>query len=140
MTPHDKIRILLIEDDSADVILTMEVFKSIGSPVEIHSVSEWDAALRYFEKNTCPDIILMDLNLPKRHGLEILREIRGGMHLKRVPVIILTTSDNQSDIDAAYEAGANCFLTKPVGLTEFMELARRLDEFWFKKAQWPSKP
>ena len=112
--------ILLVEDNPADILLTMEAFKECAIPHELNTVNDGEEAVSYlkragkFADAVRPDIILLDVNLPKKNGFEVLAEIKQDPDLKRIPVIILSTSGSKHDIRKAYELHANCYLIKPV--------------------------
>ena len=135
--------LLLVEDDPGDVELMRESLCTTTLTVEMHVVDDGVKALQYLRKigPFCdaprPDMVLLDLNMPKMGGRDVLREIRKDDALKDMPVIILTTSDADADIAACYLLGANCYLTKPVGLDAFNTFMRTLEDFWFTLAKLP---
>lgn len=138
-------QILLVEDMAADVRLTREVLREAGVPHVLHVASDGDAALsmvreaqRYGEGGF-PDLVLLDLNLPGRSGREVLAELKADPELRRIPVVVLSTSSAESDILACYNAHANCYVTKPVELDDFFEFARSLRDFWLKRAVLPTR-
>lgn len=138
-----KPRILLVEDNPADIRLTKEALKESDSETILDVVTDGEEALDFlFLRNTHstaqrPDIILLDLNLPKRTGLEVLKEVKADESLKKIPVIVLTTSDAHHDITRAYEAHANCYILKPVDFDEFAEVIRLIETFWLRTAKLP---
>jgi two-component system, chemotaxis family, response regulator Rcp1 len=137
------IEILLVEDNPADVRLTIEVFKDARVHSHLSVVEDGVEALaflRHEEKYAHaprPDIVLLDLNLPKKDGLQVLAEIKEDENLKRIPVIILTTSQAEEDIIRTSDLHANCFITKPVALEEFIKVVESLKEFWLTVAKLP---
>jgi len=137
------IEILLVEDNPADVRLTIEVFKDARVHSHLSVVEDGVEALAFLrhEKKYAhvprPDIVLLDLNLPKKDGLQVLAEIKEDENLKRIPVIILTTSQAEEDIIRTSDLHANCFITKPVALEEFIKVVESLKEFWLTVAKLP---
>ena len=137
------IDILLVEDDPGDVDLTKESLKQSKVAVNLQVVTDGVKALQYLRREGSytdavrPDVILLDLNLPKRDGREVLCEIKQDEDLKRIPVVILTTSDSETDILKSYGLGANCYVTKPVGLDQFSKVVRAIEEFWFSVVKLP---
>ena len=138
---ENKIEILLIEDNPADARLIVEVLDKLKA--KIHLARDGTEAMDYLNKkgkykgSICPSIIILDLNLPKKDGREILKEIKQNEKLKKVPVIILTTSRDYNDIKSSYCNYASAYLTKPTDLNEFMGLIESFENFWFKWATLP---
>lgn len=130
--------ILLIEDNPADIVLTKEAFKECGSDHNITALKDGEEALKYLRNDADvknyihPDIILLDLNLPKRDGREILSKIRSDYRLHDIPVIILSTSQNEEDVFTAYRLKANCYISKPIDLSHFFNIIESIDRFWLK--------
>jgi chemotaxis family two-component system response regulator Rcp1 len=138
------IEILLVEDNPGDVRLTLEAFKEGKVQNHIEVVNDGVEAMAflrreapYFDVQT-PDLILLDLNLPRKDGREVLREIKEDDILKSIPVIILTTSKTEQDILMTYHLHANCYLIKPIQLDDFLKLIRSLEEFWLSVVRLPS--
>lgn len=135
--------VLLIEDNPADARLIVEVFDGFAIKKNLTIVKDGAEAMDYLNKKgrykdrQCPSIILLDLNLPKKDGREILKEIKQDQKLKRVPVIVLTTSRAEEDIMGSYGNYASAYLTKPNDFNEFMELIESFENFWFK---WVTLP
>jgi len=135
--------ILLIEDNPGDVLLTIEAFKECKNCHKINTVKDGVEALLYLRKqgkysnSTNPDIILLDLNLPKKDGREVLAEIKSDDELKYIPVIILSTSRNTEDILTSYELKANCYITKPLELDKFIKIIASIDKFWLNTVKLP---
>ncbi len=131
------IEILLIEDNPADVLLTKEALSDTKLPFFIHTVGDGVHAMRFLRKQDKyvdarrPDIIMLDLNLPVKDGREVLAELKADKDLRRIPVIVLTTSIREQDIVAAYDLGANCYIVKPVDFTEFCDVVKTVENFWF---------
>jgi CheY-like chemotaxis protein len=133
--------ILIVEDSPEDYETTLRAFKKSGLANPVFRCEDGDEALDYLfrrgeyqdmEKSPRPGIILLDLNLPGTDGREVLREIKKDGTLKKIPVIVLTTSTNEQDIEACYDAGASSYLSKPVDLNGFMESIQRLTNYWFE--------
>ncbi len=139
----DKHRILLVEDNLGDVRLTREAMKESGIMLEMDVVSNGEQALDFlmrrppYENANRPSLILLDLNLPKRNGAEVLKEIKGLPALQTIPVVMLTTSDAEHDIDNCYQLGVNCYIIKPVDFDEFSEIFKNILQFWFKSVRLP---
>ncbi len=137
------IEILLVEDNPADVRLTFEALKdgkiSNGMHVAKDGVEALDFLFRRgaFAEVPRPDLILLDLNLPKKDGREVLAEIKADPDLKRIPVVVLTTSGAEDDIIRSYNLHANCYVTKPVDLEQFMEVVRTIEDFWLTIVSLP---
>ena len=137
------IRALLVEDNPGDADLTREVLESGKLHIAITTVSDGTQALAYLEKKTpyesaeLPDLILLDLNLPKVGGRQVLAEIKQHEHLKKIPVVVLTSSDAEQDIVKSYELGASCYVTKPIGLSAFQSIVRSIQNFWFTVVKLP---
>ena len=139
------INILLVEDNPADVLLTAEALREGDIPHEINAVNDGLEAMDYlrsegrYARAVCPDIILLDINLPKKNGFEVLSEIKEDPALKHIPVIILTTSSSKKDIVRAYNLCANCYITKPIDLDDFFKVIRSIESFWFTIVRLPSR-
>jgi CheY-like chemotaxis protein len=137
------IRVLLIEDNPGDADLTKETLETGKLHVEIHVVIDGVQAVAFllrappYEAAEKPDLILLDLNLPRMDGREVLAEIKKHESLRRIPVVILTSSDAEKDIVKSYELGANCYVTKPVGLEAFQSIVRSVEDFWFTVVKLP---
>ncbi len=139
------IDILLVEDDPGDVELTREGLAAGKLFVNLHTVDDGIKALRYLRNEepygdaVRPDIILLDLNLPRMDGRETLKEIKADARLRRIPVIVLTTSEADIDILKCYDLGASCYIAKPVGFEAFLKVVRSLEDFWFTVVKMPPK-
>lgn len=140
-----QVNILLVEDNEGDIVLTLEALRmaKIANGVEV--VKDGEAALNYLRKKgvysekELPDLILLDINLPKIDGLEVLAEIKNDAALTVIPVVILTTSDSEIDVIRSYQQHANCFLTKPVEFEKFMDLVLKIKDFWIDIVKLPNK-
>ena len=137
------IEILLVEDNPGDVRLIKEVFKDAKIYNNMQVAYDGEAAmeiLRSDEGNTIfPDLILLDLNLPKKDGREVLREIKGDDWLKCIPVVILTTSNAEEDLIETYKMNANCYITKPVDLDQFINVVKSIENFWLSIVKLPTR-
>lgn len=137
------VEILMIEDDPADVELTREAFKDSKILLQFNVVDDGVKALEYltrkgpYAKAVRPDLILLDLNLPRMDGREVLSEIKKDASLKLIPVVVLTTSSADADIFKSYGLGANCYVTKPIGLEQFLQVVRSIEEFWLTIVRLP---
>lgn len=139
------VEILLVEDNPGDVRLTQEAFKDGRMLVHLSVASDGVEAMEFlhrqgrFESAPRPDLILLDLNLPKKNGREVLTEIKADPVLRRMPVIIMTTSKAEQDIHRAYNLNANCYITKPVELDEFLNVVRSIEDFWLSIVTLPQE-
>ena len=138
------IDILLVEDNPGDVRLTTEALKDSKVRNTLNVAADGVEALEYlrregkFSAMTRPDLILLDLNLPRKTGIEVLAEIKDDERLRRIPVVILTTSSAEEDIVKSYNLHANCYITKPVDLTQFINIVQSIDNFWFTIVKLPN--
>jgi two-component system, chemotaxis family, response regulator Rcp1 len=143
MNPVRPIDILLIEDNPADVRLTREALKEAKVLNTLHIAEDGMEALGFLRKqgqfagSSTPDLILLDLNLPKKDGREVLAEIKQDESLKRIPVVVLTTSRGEEDIVRSYDLHANAYVTKPVDLKHFLEVIRTIEQFWLAVVTLP---
>jgi two-component system, chemotaxis family, response regulator Rcp1 len=141
----ETIDILLVEDNPGDVRLTKEALKDAKVLNDVHVVQDGVEAMDFlhrtgkFAKVPTPDMILLDLNLPRKDGREVLAEIKEDPKLKHIPVVILTTSKADEDIIRTYNLHANAYITKPVDLNRFIEIIHTLEEFWFSIVKLPPK-
>ncbi len=135
--------ILLIEDNPADIRLTMEAFQELKVPNHVHVVMDGVEAMEYLrhkgqhQNSSVPDLILLDLNLPLKNGREILEEVKNDDELRHIPVVVLTTSRAEEDVLLAYRLHVNCYLTKPSDLDQFFTVIQELQRFWFGIARIP---
>lgn len=131
------IDLLLVEDNPGDVRLTREALKLCKHKINLHVTEDGEKAIDFLYKQGSytnvpfPDLIFLDLNLPKKHGLDVLAEIKSDHALQSIPVFILTTSNAEEDIIKSYSLYANCYLQKPVDVNKFKEMIQTIDEFWF---------
>lgn len=139
------VNILLVEDNPGDVRLTREALKEGKIINSLHVATDGVEALQFlrhegkFARSPHPDIILLDLNLPKMDGREVLAKIKSDPNLRRIPVVILTTSKAEEDIIKTYDLHANCYITKPVDLEQFLTVVRSVEEFWFTIVKLPGE-
>lgn len=139
------VEILLIEDNSGDVLLTKEAFEEIDFKDRINVARDGDDAMDYLRKRgpykdvSRPDLILLDLNLPRKDGREVLEEIKSDPELRSIPVIILTTSKSERDIRICYDLHANCYITKPVDFEEFLKIVKYIVDFWLGLVKLPPR-
>jgi two-component system response regulator len=145
MDGNKTIDILLVEDDQGDVELTREGLAAGKMFVNLHTVDDGIKALHFLRREepytdaVRPDIILLDLNLPRKDGRETLKEIKADESLRSIPVVVLTTSEADADILKCYNLGASCYISKPVGFDEFLRVVRSLEDFWFTVVKMPPK-
>lgn len=139
------IEILMVEDNPADVRLTVEAFKDAKVLNHLNVVHDGEEALAYLRRkgkysgSPRPDLILLDLNLPKMDGREVLAEIKKDQDLRRIPVVVLTTSNDERDILKAYDLHVNAYVTKPVALDQFVKIVEAVDDFWFSVVKLPPR-
>ncbi|HVZ80407.1 MAG TPA: response regulator [bacterium] len=132
------IRVLLVEDNLGDVTLMMEAFKGCKTPVQVFRVKDGEEAIQYLKRRGVhgdahkPDLVLLDLNMPKKSGFEVLEEIKDDPALKEIPVVILTNSKLDSDIQRAYESRANFFMVKPSDLDGLFAATRYIEDIWLR--------
>jgi chemotaxis family two-component system response regulator Rcp1 len=139
----EPVEILLVEDNPVDVMLTRKAFSAGRVCNNLHVVEDGEEAMDFLKKSgkyssaPAPEIILLDLNLPRKDGREVLAEIKADKSLRHIPVIVLTTSESREDIWRSYELQANCFITKPVDMEQFAKALESLGEFWFTLVKLP---
>jgi two-component system, chemotaxis family, response regulator Rcp1 len=141
----DPVQILLVEDSPGDVSLTREALKTARVANELSVVEDGEAALRYLRGEgeylgaKATNLVLLDLNLPKKSGREVLEVIKTDPELRHIPVIVLTTSSDEQDIFCSYQLHANAYVTKPVAFADFLEALTRLEGFWLQVVHLPSE-
>ena len=139
------IDILVVEDNPGDARLIMEVLKSNKIHNSLHIVKDGVEAMDFLHKKgefadvPRPDLIFLDLNLPKKDGREVLAELKSDNDLKSIPVVVMTMSQSEEDILRAYNLHANCFVTKPIDLDQFVKVVESIEDFWFSLVKLPSK-
>jgi len=137
------IEILLVEDNPGDADLTREAMENNKMHVAMHVVGDGVEAMAFLRRTgkyvnaPRPDIVLLDLNLPKKDGKEVLAEIKADQDLKRIPVVILTISKDEEDILKSYNLHANCYITKPIDLNQFVKVAKSIEDFWLTIVKLP---
>ena len=137
------IDVLLVEDDPGDVLMTREAFELSAVPSTLHVVGDGEQAMHFLRRTNeftgapRPGLILLDLNLPRRNGLEVLAELKADHDLLTIPVVILTTSQAETDILASYQSHANAYITKPVSFDRFTEAIRQVDDFFLTLVKLP---
>jgi CheY-like chemotaxis protein len=137
--------ILLVEDNPGDTRLVIEAMREAKLENYIHVVEDGVEAMQFLRREgrfgdaPRPDLILLDLNLPKKDGRAVLAEVKTDPVLKRIPVVVLTTSQAEEDVLRAYELHANCYITKPVDMEQFMKVVAQIDEFWIRVVTLPKK-
>jgi CheY-like chemotaxis protein len=139
------IEVLLVEDSPGDVRLTQEAFRDANKSIRLHVAADGVEAMAFLKHEGAhklsprPDLILLDLNLPKMDGREVLAHIKEDESLKLIPTVILTTSDAEADIVKSYQLQANCYLSKPVQLEAFESLVKSINDFWLTKVKLPPR-
>ncbi|MBA4374479.1 MAG: response regulator [Thermodesulfovibrio sp.] len=137
------IDILLVEDNPGDVRLTQEALKEAKVKNDLHVVCDGVEAMAFLRKQGIyrdvprPDMVLLDLNMPRKNGHEVLKEIKSDDNLKRIPVVVLTVSKDEEDIVKSYNLHANCFITKPVDLNQFLTVVKSIEDFWLTIVKLP---
>jgi CheY-like chemotaxis protein len=143
-TSLELVDVLLVEDDPGDVLMTREAFEHYRIRNQLHVVEDGDQALRFlhradeFEQAPRPGLILLDLNLPRRNGLEVLADLKSDDDLLSIPVIVLTTSQAEADVLTSYALHANAFISKPVDFDRFIEVIRQIDDFYLTLVKLPN--
>lgn len=139
----NQIDILLVEDSPADVLITREAFAEFKIVNTLHVVEDGVEAMAFlnqagkYASAPRPDLILLDLNLPRKNGREVLAEIKADSQFKTIPVVVLTTSQSEQDVLQAYDRHANCYIVKPVGFDNFVEAMKTIRQFWFSLVTLP---
>ena len=139
------VRILLMEDDPGDVELVREALRDAKMALSIDHVWNGEEGMRYLRREgeyarvKRPDIVLLDLNMPLKDGREVLEEIKNDKGLRSIPVVVLTTSDAEPDILTSYDLGANCYLQKPLGLSDFLLVVKSVEDFWLTMVKLPPR-
>ncbi len=141
----DAIELLIVEDDPGDVLLTREALSGSRIPHNLRVVEDGEAAVAYLRQEgehaeaVRPDLVFLDLNLPRLDGREVLARVKSDPQLRTIPIVILTTSESQEDVRRSYDLHANAYVTKPVDLEDFTRIVRQVDEFFLSVAQLPSR-
>ncbi|HYF28249.1 MAG TPA: response regulator [Baekduia sp.] len=143
MTQAREIEVLLVEDDPGDVVLVQEAFADFKLRNRLHHVGDGEQALRFLKREgdfadaPRPDLVLLDLNLPRKDGREVLAEVKGTPELRSIPVVVLTTSEAEEDILRSYDLHANAYVSKPVDFERFIEVVRQIDDFFVSVVRLP---
>jgi CheY-like chemotaxis protein len=143
MAAQRTVEILLVDDNIGDVVLTKEALKAVEFPNRVSVVRDGCEALEFlrrtgkFANASRPDLILLDINMPRKNGCEVLEEVRSDEDLRLIPIVILTSSEAEDDIRRSYELGANCFVTKPADLDEMVRVVQAINHFWITIAKLP---
>ena len=145
MRASNLIEILLVEDNPGDIRLTQEALREGNMPHILNTVMDGAEAIKYLFREgkyadaKIPDLIMLDLNLPKKDGRDVLRVIKKEKDLKRIPVVVLTTSNADNDVKDMYDLHANCYITKPVDFDQFMDVIQAIEQFWLTIVRLPSQ-
>lgn len=145
MTPSALPQILVVDDNPADIDLTLEAFRDAKITADIHAASSGEEAVRFlhgegeFADRRRPDLLILDLNMPRKDGRQVLADIKADPALRRIPVLVLTTSSSPEDIREAYDQHANAYIQKPVGYQDFLEVAGAIRDFWLTAATLPGE-
>lgn len=145
MSIERPVEILLVEDNEGDIRLTQESIKEAKIRNNLYVTRDGEEAMDFllhqgdYQNSVAPDLILLDLNLPKKDGREVLKEIKNDEKLSHIPVVVLTTSEAEKDIVKSYKLHANCYVTKPMGLDQFVEVIKVIENFWFSIVKLPSE-
>jgi CheY-like chemotaxis protein len=137
------VEILLVEDSPADVALTEEALMDSKLKNNLHIVNDGEAAISFLRRTGTyasvprPDLILLDLNLPKKNGREVLAEVKADPSLRTIPIVIMTVSQDERDIIESYQLNANCYIRKPVKFEEFIQIVKSIEHFWFSIVTLP---
>lgn len=145
MQMDSNLKVLLVEDSQADITLILEVLQDEKIFADVSVVRDGVEALEYLQRKgpyadaTVPDLILLDLNLPKMDGREVLAQLKASPSLQSIPVVILTTSQAEEDIIKSYKLQASCYVSKPIDLEQFIKIVKSIDDFWFSAVRYPPK-
>lgn len=138
-------QVLLVEDNEDDVELTLEALKDSKLKMDVHVVSDGLSAMQYLKKegdyqnSIRPDLILLDLNLPVMDGREVLKEVKQHSDTSDIPIVVLTTSQDEGDVSNAYKLHANCYISKPVDFHQFSKIIKQIEGFWFQLVRLPKR-
>lgn len=143
--PNSTVEILLVEDSEPDILLTQEAFEDASVKNRLHVARDGEEALNFLKRQGTyhtaprPDVILLDINMPRKNGLEVLQEIKADPDLASIPVLILTTSQAEDDVRNAYARHANGYVVKPVGFENFLDAIRAFENFWLTFVRFPPR-
>lgn len=143
MIESKKVDILLVEDNPGDILLTQEAFRSAKVANELYVARDGEEALQFLRKQgphanaITPDIVLLDLNLPRIDGREVLQEIKSDPNLRKLPVVVLTSSEAETDVARTYDLHVNCYVVKPIDFDKFMDVVQAINNFWLTVVKLP---
>lgn len=140
ITPEATVVLLIVEDSPSDLALTKHALEESGMPLTLVAARDGEEAMAMLRGGRPPDLILLDLNLPRKSGLEVLTELAGDAELRRIPVVVLSSSAAQKDVREAYDRNANAYLVKSLDLDEFVGAVQTLRRFWLKVVRLPTQP
>jgi CheY-like chemotaxis protein len=140
ITPEATVVLLIVEDSPSDLALTKHALEESGMPLTLVAARDGEEAMAVLRRGRLPDLILLDLNLPRKSGLEVLTELAGDAELRRIPVVVLSSSAAQKDVREAYDRNANAYLVKSLDLDEFVGAVQALRRFWLKVVRLPTQP
>ena len=138
-------QILLVEDDPDDVTFFQQALRDSGFRPSLHIAGDGEEALNFLRRKDkwamapVPDLVILDLNLPRVDGHQVLEEVKKDPRLARIPIVVFTTSSRQEDIDGAYDRGANAYITKPMSFDRLLEITAKVEDFWFRVVASPSR-
>lgn len=141
----EPVEILLVEDDPGDIELIKETISSSKLKINLQIVNDGSKAISYLKKQgqysdkTEPDLVILDLNLPLKNGMEVLKEVKSDEDIKHIPIIVMTTSDQDSDVLKSYKLGANSYVTKPMGIEQFSHIVNTIEDFWLTIVKLPKR-
>ncbi|WP_340106217.1 response regulator [Rhodohalobacter sp. 8-1] len=142
---NNLLNILLVEDNAGDIMLIKDALEDTDSSVQVNVVNNGEKAIHYlnkegeFKHSNKPDLVILDINLPRINGHEVLRFIKNNDEIKELPVVMLSSSSADTDINMSYKEYANCYVTKPIGVDEFTDTIHAIKNFWLSLAQLPDK-
>jgi two-component system response regulator len=139
ITPEATVVLLIVEDNPSDLALTKHALEEAGMPLTLVAAHDGEEAMATLRDGRPPDLILLDLNLPRKSGLEVLAELAGDPELRRIPVVVLSSSSAQKDVREAYDRNANAYLVKSLDLDEFVGAVQTLRRFWLKVVRLPTR-
>jgi CheY-like chemotaxis protein len=139
ITPEATVVLLIVEDSPSDLALTKHALEESGMPLTLVAARDGEEAMAMLRSGRPPDLILLDLNLPRKSGLEVLTELAGDVELRRIPVVVLSSSTAQKDVHEAYDRNANAYLVKSLDLDEFVGAVQILRRFWLKVVRLPTR-
>jgi chemotaxis family two-component system response regulator Rcp1 len=139
ITPEATVALLIVEDSPSDLALTKHALEESGMPLALVAARDGEEAMAMLRRGPRPDLILLDLNLPRKSGLEVLTELAGDPELRRIPVVVLSSSAAQKDVHEAYDRNANAYLVKSLDLDEFVGAVQILRRFWLKVVRLPTR-